>query len=342
VVHNLSVGRSVDEILRVLDALESGGLCPASWTAADGTLDPETALQAGRVLGHYKIRRLLGKGSFGSVFAAWDLRLERNVALKVLKRNTAESREDVLREARAAAPLSHPNVCTIYAVDEIDGLPVIAMEYIDGRPLTELIAASPAERLKLEIARGISLGLAAAHARHIVHGDLKPGNVLVDRLDVPRILDFGLARRAKAVRDGAAEPARPGHTVPQRELTLEELEATVIISPTGPGTRVVGHGLSGTPAYMAPEQWAGLPATPASDVFSFGLLIFELLTGRRALSEQNPVRLAAQAQDPQLKDSLLDQLPDKYHVLLSATLERDPARRPAVVYVVQELQKLGP
>jgi serine/threonine protein kinase len=96
----------------VLDTLKTGGLCPASCTSAGGTIDPELALQAGRILGHYRIRGKLGGGTFGTVFAAWDLRLERMVALKVLKRNLFESRDAVLAEARAAAKLNHPHVCT--------------------------------------------------------------------------------------------------------------------------------------------------------------------------------------------------------------------------------------
>ncbi len=99
VIHNLSVGRTPDEVLRVLDALRTGGLCPASWTAADGTIDLESALEPGRILGHYRIRKRLGGGAFGSVFAAWDLRLERMVALKVLRHNLLESRAATVNEA---------------------------------------------------------------------------------------------------------------------------------------------------------------------------------------------------------------------------------------------------
>jgi len=336
VVHNLSVGRSVDEILRVLDALESGGLCPASWTAADGNIDPETALQPGRVLGHYRIRRLLGKGTFGSVFAAWDLHLERNVALKVLKRNAAESRSDILREARAAAPLSHPNVCTIYAVEELDGLPVIALEFIDGGPLSSLLTDGLPESRLLELAHGVALGLAAAHARQIVHGDLKPGNVLVDADFVPRILDFGLARRANrpASRDGELPAASPASASPG---ILADMEATVSIAPAA-GDR----GISGTPAYMSPEQWMGNPATSASDMFAFGLLFFELLTGRRALAESNPVTLAARVRDPQLAYSLAVQLPQDFRALLLATLHQEPTLRLQAQDVVDILRNLIP
>ena len=150
VVHNLSVGRTPDEVLRVLDALRTGGLCPASWTSADGTIDLEGALEPGRILGHYRIRKRLGGGAFGSVFAAWDLRLERMVALKVLRSNLFESREATLSEARAAARLNHPYVCSVYAVDEEDGLPTIVMEYLDGQPLSNVIKEElPPARLEI-------------------------------------------------------------------------------------------------------------------------------------------------------------------------------------------------
>ena len=137
VVHNLNVGRNPDEVLRVLNALQTGKLCPASWTSADGTIDPERALQQGTILGHYRIRAKLGDGTFGVVFAAWDLRLERMVALKVLKRSIFESREAVLTESRTVAKLNHPHICAVYTVEEEDGLSVIAMEYVDGQPLSQ-------------------------------------------------------------------------------------------------------------------------------------------------------------------------------------------------------------
>jgi eukaryotic-like serine/threonine-protein kinase len=140
VIHNLNVGRNPEEVLRVLDALQTGSLCPASWTSADGTIDPELALQPGRILGHYRIRHRLGVGTFGTVFAAWDLRLERMVALKVLKRKVYESRDAVLAEARAAARVNHPHLCTVYSVEEQDGLPLIVMEYLQGRTLAQVIS----------------------------------------------------------------------------------------------------------------------------------------------------------------------------------------------------------
>ena len=324
-VHNLSVGRNVDETLRVLDAVQTGGLCPASWTNADGTIDPEQALRPGRVLGHYRIERLVGKGSFGSVFAAWDLRLQRRVALKVLRRISEESREAMLREASAAAPLSHPNVCTIYAVDEEDGLPLIAMEFLDGQPLTSLIAARLPLDQRQRIARGIARGLMAAHALGTVHGDLKPANVIVGEDLTPRIMDFGLAhcgsQLASSAALGTSEPGDPSAT------------ASLTISTSG------GHSvISGTPAYMSPEQLSGDPATPASDVFAFGLLLFELATAERALPDSHVGQILKRLDNPELAVELAVAMPPPWRAVAQSMLARDPAGRPAMSDVLAQLE----
>ncbi len=325
-VHNLSVGRNVDETLRVLDAVQTGGLCPASWTNADGTIDPEQALRPGRVLGHYRIERLVGKGSFGSVFAAWDLRLQRRVALKVLRRNSEDSREAMLREASAAAPLNHPNVCTIYAVDEEDGLPLIAMEFLDGQPLTNLIAARLPLDQRHRIARGIARGLMAAHALGTVHGDLKPANVIIGEDLTPRIMDFGLARRGSQLASSAAlgtcEQSDPLATA-----------AVLTISNSG-GQSVI----SGTPAYMSPEQLSGDPATSASDVFAFGLLLFELSTAERALPDSHLGEILKRLDNPQLASELAAAMPSAWRAVAESMLARNPARRPAMPEVLAHLE----
>jgi eukaryotic-like serine/threonine-protein kinase len=325
-VHNLSVGRNVDETLRVLDAVQTGGLCPASWTNADGTIDPEQALRPGRVLGHYRIERLVGKGSFGSVFAAWDLRLQRRVALKVLRRNSEDSREAILREASAAAPLSHPNVCTIYAVEEEDGLPLIAMEFLEGQPLTSLIAAQlPLERRQI-VARGIARGLTAAHAVGTVHGDLKPANVIVGDDLTPRIMDFGLARRGSQVASSAA-------LIANEQSDPLATAADLTISNNG-GQTVI----SGTPAYMSPEQLLGDPATTASDVFAFGLLLFELSTAERALPDSNVGQILKRLDDPHLAVKLAAAMPSAWRAVAESMLTRDPAGRPSMSEVMSQLE----
>ena len=317
VKHNLSVGRRPDVVLRVLDALRTGGLCPANWTSADGNIDPEKALRPGRVLGHYRIRESVGSGSFGSVFAALDLRLERLVALKVLKRNVFESRNVVLAEARAAAALNSPNVCTIYAVDEEDGLPVIAMEYLDGPVLSDVIERGLERPVALDLARQIAQGMADAHEAGIVHGDLKPANVIVTSRGIAKIVDFGLAN------------ASAHHTTSAQETAADQADETVdFVQPENEGS------IRGTPAYMSPEQANAQPATAASDVYSFGLMLYEMLTGQPAHPDRPIIETLLLLQTLDLGADLATRVDEPYRELLARILSRDSNRRPAMRKVV--------
>src|SRR6185295_4038945 len=241
VIHNLSVGRSTDEMLRVLDALQTGGLCPADWEQGKEPLDLSQVLGPNHVLGNYQIEAMIGSGVFGTVFRARDLVLERTVALKVRKPGQSTSADAALVEARAAAALSHPNICTIHALEEQEGTPVIVMEYLDGLTLSTMLAGRPLEKdLAVSLGRQIASGMAAAHAHQIVHGDLKPANIMITSDDTAKILDFGLARRTP--RTGATDE-------------------TSVWAPTEQA------GISGTPSFMAPEQTRGEAVTPPSDVF---------------------------------------------------------------------------
>jgi eukaryotic-like serine/threonine-protein kinase len=353
-IHNLNVGRNPAEVLRVLEALQTGGLCPANWTSADGPLDPESVLKPGQVLGHYRIGRLLGDGTFGSVVAAWDLRLERDVAIKILKRDLATSRDAVLAEARSAARLSHPNICTIYSVDEEDGLPAIAMEYLPGQHLGDLLKAPLPESRVRSLAGQIASGMAAAHAQGIVHGDLKPANVIVMPNDLVKLLDFGLARtyRANAVKVGAlsrtAEPGMGDHdeedptTIIQFEQSSRnKKEDAFSVEDTLLENDGRAFGLTGTPAYMSPEQGQAQPASPQSDVFSLGLILFEMLMGRRAISENNLIKLLMHLQEENLAEELSTQVPEPFRDLLANMLAYDPANRPTMAAIAQLVQQMG-
>ncbi len=358
VVHSLNVGRNASEVLRVLDALQTGGLCPASWTNADGTIDPETVLKPGQVLGHYRIGRQLGDGTFGSVFAAWDLRLQRDVAIKILKRDLATSREAVLTEARSAARLTHPNVCTIYSVDEEDGLPSIAMEYLAGQHLGELMRQPLSEPRVKSLAGQIASGLAAAHAQNLVHGDLKPANIIVMPNDLIKILDFGLARtyRATAVKAGKALTPT-GSASLFDEMTDEEDGSTTIIQfDQTSRNRSSDHfnledtllendgrafGLTGTPAYMSPEQCSGQAATPESDVFSLGLIIYEMLTGQRALQERNLLKLLMRLKEPTLAGDLAAKVQAPFDDLLIRMLSSEPGGRPSMNSIARQIQLMN-
>jgi serine/threonine protein kinase len=199
----------------------------------------------GRTISHYQLQSKLGQGGMGIVYRAIDTRLGRVVALKMIPPD-ALGREDLsrrmLREAHAAAMLNHPNVCALYDVNEAEGF--LVMECIEGAPLNEVLRAGPlAITRAMDIARQIASGLAAAHHRGIVHRDIKPANILLTPTGQVKITDFGLARCGEDI-----------------HLTL-----------TGQ--------LLGTPAYMSPEQIRGTTADERSDIWSFGVVLYEMLTG---------------------------------------------------------------
>ena len=244
------------EVLSLLDHHSRAGAFlsqPAAEQAIELLLDDEP-LAPGAVVGAYTIVREIGRGGMGRVYLASDATLGRTVALKALAphllRDPAQ-RERLRVEARAAAALTHPGICTVYALEEIDGELYIATEFVDGHTLGEEIRAPrrPSRDEMLRTARELAAALASAHAKGIVHRDLKPENVMRGRDGRLKILDFGLARI-----DAAARP-RPAPRMTQ------------------PGM------LIGTPAYMAPEQINGLPVDARADVFAFGVLLYEYACG---------------------------------------------------------------
>ncbi len=308
VIHNLSVGRRSEEILRVLDALQTGGLCPENWTREEVPLDVSAILGPNHVLGSYRIEATLGSGTFGTVFRAHDVMLERTVALKVLRAGSALEPHALLAEARAAAALSHPNVCIIHAVDTSQGTPMIVMEYVAGQPLSSVLEKGPLEHPQVaSLGRQIALGMAAAHAQGIVHGDLKPANIMVTPDGTAKIMDFGLARR------------RP----------LPAVEETAVWSPTQSGA------LSGTPRYMAPEQARGEPVTPASDVFALGLLLYEMVTGRQAIGGASILEVLRRIDTLNPQQYAAD-VPEPFADILRRALIGDPTRRAIAMAEVAE------
>ena len=223
---------------------------------------PETAFPPN--VGHYRIIRKLGQGGMGVVYAAHDERLDRPVAIKMVRDAAPddEGREQMWREARAAAGVNHPNICQIYEIGEHEGNVFIAMELLEGESLADRIARAPllvAEAIQIGL--GVLSAVAVLHARNMVHRDLKPSNIFLTAHGV-KLLDFGLAHAAAVA------------TVQGETLSI-----------TGSST------VTGTPEYMSPEQLEGKPTDARTDIFSIGIILFEMLTGKRPFLGESAVEL---------------------------------------------------
>ena len=253
--------------------------------------------------GRYRIVGLLGAGGMGEVYRADDLKLGQTVALKFLPERLADDPkrlEYFHNEVRFARQVSHPNVCRVYDIGEVDGQQFLSMEYVDGEDLATLIrriGRLPPDK-GVQIARQLSAGLAAAHDKGVLHRDLKPANVMLDGRGRVRITDFGLARA---------------------------------ISERG-GTGVQ----AGTPAYMAPEQLAGREVTQQSDIYSLGLVLFEVFTGRRAFEADSVAELAQlrEKSSPVTPSSIVSDIDPTVERAILRCLEREPQARPVSALAV--------
>jgi serine/threonine protein kinase/Tol biopolymer transport system component len=266
----------------------------------------------GKTISHYEVLEKLGEGGMGAVFKARDTHLDRFVALKLLLPETVanpDRRRRFVQEAKAASALNHPNIIHIYDIDEADGALFIAMEYVAGKTLDQLAGRKglPLHEL-LRYAVQMADALTAAHAARIIHRDLKPSNIMVNGQGSVKLLDFGLAKLA--------------------EPSLEETDATETVrmdeSPrTDEGTIV------GTVAYMSPEQAQGRTVDERTDIFSFGAVAYEMVTGRRAFSGASRIAtLSAILRDePKAAGEIVESLPRDLDKILVRCLRKDPGRR---------------
>jgi hypothetical protein len=275
------------------------GATTTGWLSSSGSIDHGRFAPGTLLGGRYRIIERRGRGGMGEVYRADDLKLGQAVALKFLPADVDRDPARLTQlhtEVRMARQVSHPNVCRVYDIDELDGSTFLSMEYVDGEDLASLlrrIGRFPEDRA-LEIARQICAGLAAAHERGVVHRDLKPANVMLDGTGKVRLTDFGLA--------GAAG---------------EALRA-------------------GTPAYMAPEQLAGAEVTPRSDIYALGLVLYEIFTGQRALDGKNLAELIHKREQSGITPptAIVRTLDAKIETAILRCLKPQPGDRPATALAV--------
>ncbi|HXI40939.1 MAG TPA: serine/threonine-protein kinase [Bryobacteraceae bacterium] len=280
-------------------AVSAPGAVPAGSTpSSSSSLDEGRFLPGTLLVGRYRVVALLGRGGMGEVYRANDLRLGQPVALKFLPEETAKNETTLARfynEIRIARQVSHPNVCRVYDLGDVEGQPYLSMEYVDGEDLGSLlrrIGRLP-EVKALEIARKLCAGLAAAHDRGVLHRDLKPSNIMLDGRGNVLITDFGLAGLAAQMHGAEVR--------------------------------------NGTPAYMAPEQLAGKEVTIQSDIYALGLVLYEVFTGKRAFeaaSLAELVRLHTET-TPVSPTSLVKDLDPAVERVILRCLDPDPRNRPA-------------
>ena len=289
-----------------MNFMESPAMELAAKALAQDQMNVSSIELAGRTLAHYRLVEKIGAGGMGVVYKAHDTHLDRSVAIKVLPAEAVadpERKRRFVQEARSASALNHPGIVTIHDVNQSDGIDFIAMEYITGKTLNQLIRRKgvPIGEV-LKYAVQIADALAAAHAAGIIHRDLKPANIMVTEKGLVKVLDFGLAKLTES-----APVDRAGTTQSLEPMTEE-------------GTIV------GTVAYMSPEQGEGKKVDARSDIFSFGSVLYEMITGRRAFQGDSKIATLSAILHKET-GALSDETPYDLEKIVTRCLRKDPERR---------------
>jgi serine/threonine protein kinase/tetratricopeptide (TPR) repeat protein len=300
--------KEIDSLIRYDERAKSFIERPAIEIAAEALAAEQTGLAAGQQLGAYKIESLLGAGGMGEVYLAEDTRLGRKVAIKFPPHESVtdeRAKKRFFREAQAAAKLDHPNICAIHEVAEQDGRIFIVMQYVEGETLAARIQREPLSLAEsLDLAVQVADALSEAHSRGIIHRDIKPQNIMVTARGQVKVLDFGLAKVVK-----------------QQEAFESEAETESLL--TTPGLIV------GTVPYMSPEQVKGKSLDARTDIFSFGSVLYEMITGHRPFAAESTAEIisAILTSEPPPLVSYSTIVPDELQRITTQALAKDRERR---------------
>jgi serine/threonine-protein kinase len=309
-------------------------------------------LEPGDTFDRYVIEDLLGEGGMGQVFRAFDARLDRHVALKIVRvgkhtegPGARDASRRLVREARAAAAFNHPNVVAVYDVGEVEGQTFIAMELVEGKPLSAFVGdATVSLDVRVRWLAAVARALAAAHEGGLVHRDVKPGNVMVREDGVVKVLDFGIARRADmAVGAGDATLTGNADVVERVPLAGPVSKMQPLAAHTAHTALTADGAVVGTPLYMAPEQMRGEPLDGRADQFAWGVLAYELLAGRKPWgTKANLLTLASTlSKPPPPLRSVAADVPPELEACVATALSSDRTNRHASMEdVVAVLEKL--
>ena len=312
----------------VADPVEKASSGEAQEPDSKGTAESQAKLLVGtltgKIVSHYRVLEVIGGGGMGLVYCAEDLKLGRAVALKFLPDEVGEdakARERFEREAHAVSALDHPNICTVHEFDEYEGHLFIAMQLLQGKTLRDYLASGRfrlSEPEGLDIAIQIAAGLEAAHEKGIIHRDIKPANIFITEKNVAKILDFGVAKiiETAAPADGRLRPTGDSPS-PAGEAVVSALALTRT------GLKL------GTAGYMSPEQVRGEALDARTDIFSFGLVLYEMATGERAFPGQTEAILheAIVSREPRPLREWAPETPPQLAAAIGKCLEKEPERR---------------